>query len=89
MTFNLFWKAKAIADLEKLPHDIAKRITKKMRWYISQENPLVFAKPLKNSEHGALRFRVGNYRVLCDVDKGVITVLVVLTVRHRKDAYRL
>ena len=33
------------------------------------------------------RIRVGNYRVLCDVDDGRETITV-LRVKHRRDAYR-
>lgn len=76
--------AKAIA---RLPSQTAKRIVKKMQWFAVQEDPLSFAKPLADKRLGDYRFRIGAYRVLVDVKKDRISVLVVLAVRHRKDAY--
>lgn len=78
--------AKAIASL---PPIMGRRIVKKMMWFAAQENPLSFAKPLKGKRLGRYRFRVGDYRVFTDVKKNHITVLVVLAVQHRKEAYRL
>lgn len=75
-------------DLHALPREHAVRIIRKMKWYGSQEDPLHFAKRLTDAELGTYRFRIGDYRVLCDVHHGQISVLEVLAVRHRKDAYR-
>lgn len=88
MTCSILWMPAATADLEKLPMITARRIITKMDWYIRQEDPLRFAKRLTDALVGTYRFRVGDYRVLCDVRQGEITVLEVLRVRHRKNAYR-
>lgn len=77
----------ATADLKRLPGRIAKRIIAKMDWYVAQENPFHFARKLTDAVLGTYRFRIGDYRVLCDVHRGEITVLEVLSVRDRKDAY--
>ena len=79
----------ALRDLSKLPRSTARRITEKMKWYARQDDPLRFAKPLKNIRTGKYRFRVGDYRVLADVQHGIISILYILAVRHRKEAYRL
>ena len=75
-------------DLQSLPTNVADRIVSKMDWYVVQEEPLRFAKRLTDSLLGTYRFRIGDYRVLCDVQKGEISVLEVLAVRDRKNAYR-
>ena len=85
---TLSWTNAAIRDLQKLPKEIAGRITKKMEWYASQNSPLTFAKHLTNSLYGDYRFRVGNYRVICDTHNDAVHILFVLSVKHRKEAYR-
>lgn len=78
----------ALRDLGRLPKAIARRIMDKMEWFAQQDDPLSFAKPLKNSNVGSYRFRIGAYRILVDIHKNHISVLIVLAVRHRKDVYR-
>ena len=75
-------------DLHRLPRQHVVRIIRKMKWFGSQEDPLHFAKKLTDADLGTYRFRIGNYRVLCDVHHEQISILEVLAVRHRKDAYR-
>jgi mRNA interferase RelE/StbE len=41
----------------------------------------------KLSGRDAWRIRIGNYRVIYEVDHGVLSILVVL-IGHRKDIYR-
>ena len=44
-------------------------------------------KPLHGDKGGLWRYRVGDYRLICDIQDERITVLV-LRVGHRKDVYR-
>jgi len=53
----------------------------------SAENPRQWGKPLHGDKRGLWRYRVGNYRLICDIQDEGITVLV-LEVAHRKEAYR-
>jgi len=76
-------------DMQKLPSADALRIVKKMYWFSHQDNPLSFAEPLKNFPLGSHRFRVGSYRVFVDIQRGQISILLVLAVRSRKDAYKI
>lgn len=75
-------------DLAVLDQKIAHRILKKLKWFIGTSNHLRFAERLTKSPYGEYRFRVGDYRILFDVSaRGVITVLVILRVKHRREAY--
>lgn len=85
---RISYASKAIKQLDALPSHIAKRIIDKMDWYVAQKDPLSFAVPIKDIRFGTFRFRVGRYRVLCDVKNGKVTILHVLTIVNRKDAYR-
>ena len=51
------------------------------------ENPRQWGKPLHGEKRGLWRYRVGDYRLICDIQDERITVLV-LEVGHRKDVCR-
>ena len=51
------------------------------------ENPRQWGKPLHGEKGGLWRYRVGDYRLICDIQDEKITILVV-RVGHRKDVYR-
>lgn len=71
-----------------MPQDLRNRIVTKMEWFALQENPLSFAKCMSGKYTGAWRFRIGDYRVICDVIRDHVQVLQILSVKDRKDAYR-
>ncbi len=86
---RLEWSSPALRELSRLSKSMQKRIVDKMEWFLSQDDPLSFAKPMKSERYGSHRFRIGDYRVLVDVHHGIIQVMLVLAVRDRKEAYRL
>ena len=72
-------------DFTKLDSKIQSRIVKKLEFFISSPNPLDFAETLSHREAGQYRFRVGDYRIIFDVEEDT---LVILTMRHRREVYR-
>lgn len=89
MAWLVSYSKQALNDLQSLPKQIAKRIAKKIAFFSEQKNPLQFAKRLVNPDYGTYRFRAGDYRVIFDVDrKGQITVLLILSIKHRREVYR-
>jgi mRNA interferase RelE/StbE len=64
----------------------AREIVQKVDEYLS-EDPLALGKPLKGIFRGMQRFRCGDYRVIYAIDRKEER-LMVLTVDHRKDAYK-
>jgi mRNA interferase RelE/StbE len=84
---EVIYLPKARHQLLSLPQNIAGRIEKKMLWYAAQKDPFSFAQPLKDPTLGTYRFRVGDYRIFCDVSKEAIAILLVLSVKHRSKAY--
>jgi mRNA interferase RelE/StbE len=50
-------------------------------------DPGSFGKPLHGEKRGLWRYRVEDYRLICDVQDEKITVLA-LEIGHRKDVYR-
>ena len=88
MKYKLFLTKKGRDDLFAIEKIDQKRIADKLRFYLSNDNPLTHAKKLKNSRLGTYRFRIGDYRAIFDIDKKVnITILLILKIKHRKDAY--
>lgn len=76
--------SRSLRTLKKLPRDVQERLIGKLDWYCTQQSPLQFAEPLVGAAIGEYRFRVGNYRIVRDLEDGT---LVVLLVGHRKDIY--
>jgi len=72
---KIFYTYKAAKQLENLSRAAQKRIVDKMRFYSEQKNPLKFAERLINYHEGEYRFRVGNYRIIFDIEKNAIYVL--------------
>ncbi len=75
----------ASRDLKELDISISKRIAKKLDFWVKSDNSLQFAENLTNSELGEYRFRVGDYRIIFDVEGKNI---VVLSIGHRKEIYK-
>ncbi len=82
---KLIFAHSAFRQFQRLDKATQKRIDEKLRFYLSQRNPLQFAESLRNLKLGSFRFRIGNYRLLFDVDDNKI---IVLKVGHRKDIYK-
>lgn len=75
----------AFKQLSKLTHHIQNIINNKLDFYLSQDNPLDFAERLTDYGVGEWRFRIGDYRIIFDVEDDTI---IILKVGHRKDIYK-
>ena len=75
-------------QLRKLDRQVQKRI---LDWLDDRiegcKNPRHFGEPLKGDKAGFWRYRIGDYRVLCDIQNKHVVVLV-LTIGHRRQVYR-
>ena len=78
-------KPAAAGELSRLPKDIQDRIKTKLDFYMSTGNPVHFASRLTDSKLGNYKFRIGDYRVIFEVDNGVVEIL---KIGNRKDIYR-
>ena len=80
--------ATAARQIAKLDRQVQSRIVRFLRERIAtSEDPRRLGKPLRGDRPGLWRFRVGDYRLLCDIQQQPITVLA-LYVARRKEAYR-
>ena len=53
----------------------------------SASDPRQWGKALKGEKRGLWRYRVGDYRLICDIQDKKVTILI-LELGHRKDVYR-
>lgn len=74
-------------DMRKLDKQTAKRITSKLREISTLDDPRSTGKALVGNMAGLWRYRVGDYRIICDIEDDVLLVLVV-DVAHRSEVYR-
>jgi len=81
--FQLLYTKRAIKDIQRLNTDAKQRLKISLEKY--RENPLFYAKKLVNSELGNYRFRMGDYRVIFDIED---EQLIILRIGHRKEIYR-
>ena len=82
--FNVKLTPKATSDLKKLSKDFQGRIIKKLKFFSSQQDPLIFSQPLVNLPPATHRFRVGDYRVGFYIDQNTIYVD---RIGHRSEVY--
>ena len=83
MTYKLVYTQRAIKDIRKLEQISKKRIGRALIRY--EEDPLKYAEKLIDPRLGTYRFRIGDYRVVFDLEGNEI---IVLRVGHRKDIYK-
>jgi mRNA interferase RelE/StbE len=51
------------------------------------DNPRLFGEPLQGNRSDQWRYRIGDYRVLAEIDDSTVTVLVI-KVGNRRDVYK-
>ena len=83
MKFNLVYTQRAIRDVRKLETPTKRRIGKALLRF--EADPLKYAEKITDPKLGSYRFRIGDYRVVFDLEENDI---VILRVGHRKDIYR-
>ena len=83
MIYKLIYTQRAVRDINKLETNFKERIGKALLRY--QANPFKYAEPLSDSDLGSYRFRVGDYRIVFDVE---VDKIIILRVGHRKEIYK-
>ncbi|MFA4918854.1 MAG: type II toxin-antitoxin system RelE/ParE family toxin [Thermodesulfovibrionales bacterium] len=73
----------ALKDINNLTQDVKKRIASKIKEY--SNDPIHYSRKLTDPKIGSYRFRIGDYRVIFDIEDETI---IVLRVGHRKDIYK-
>ena len=84
MEMNIEWRTRAIRDMRRLDARDRERIIAKIEQYAA--DPISLARQVNKLTGSQYRqLRVGNYRVIFDIEHDRTVIL--LRVRHRREAY--
>jgi len=88
LAWRIKFEDKALKELAQLNSATQRRILHYLRERITDTvNPRQLGMPLKGQLSEYWRYRVGNYRVLCDIQDETLIVLVI-RIAHRSKVYR-
>jgi mRNA interferase RelE/StbE len=80
---KIVFTRRALKDLEKMPKNEKNRIGEKLKEYAQE--PMKYARKLISPRIGTYRFRIGDYRIIFDIESDEI---VILRIGNRQDIYR-
>jgi len=83
MNYKIVFTKRAMRDISKLEPEIKEKLGDALKRY--GEDPLNHARKMVDPSLGSYRFRIGDYRVIFDIEGDEI---IVLRVVHRKEIYR-
>lgn len=87
MTWLIKFDPRAAKELKKIDRVAQKRIITYLKKQVAvQNNPRNLGKNLTGNKQGLWRYRVGDYRIICQLLDQDLTVLVI-KVGHRKSVY--
>lgn len=87
MRYKIKFSERAKKQLKKLDRYVAALILGWLEKNIENcENPRIHGKGLVENKSGQWRYRVGDYRIICEIRDNEVIVLV-LDIGHRKNIY--
>lgn len=87
MKYKVEFTERALKQLKKLDKHTSMLITAWLRKNLEGcENPRSHGKGLTSNRSGQWRYRIGDYRVIADIQDDRVLILV-LSIGHRRDIY--
>nr|WP_071132749.1 type II toxin-antitoxin system RelE/ParE family toxin [Alterileibacterium massiliense] len=87
MMYTLKYSERAIKQLKKLDKGTQKLILTWLGKNLENcDNPRIKGKGLTANRSGEWRYRVGNYRIICDIRDEELIILA-LSIGHRRNIY--
>ena len=88
MDWKIEYSPDAIRQLNKLDQPIRRKLFRYLEEHIQGcKNPRHFGAALVANLSGFWRYRVGDYRIICEIQEEKVIVLV-LTIGHRREIYK-
>ncbi len=88
MKYHVEFTKDALKSLKKLDKHTALLITAWIRKNLEGcEDPRVFGKGLTANRSGEWRYRIGDYRLIADINDKRVLILI-LEIGHRRDIYK-
>ena len=87
MVWKVEFDPRALDELERLDRQAQRDVVRYLRERIAtMEDPRRFGKPLRRDMAGLWRYRVADYRIVCEIREAEVVVFVV-RVAHRSRVY--
>lgn len=88
MAWKIEYDEGAVKDLRKLDRQVQREILDYMDKRIAKaDDPSAFGKPLRHTKFGLWRYRLRDYRIICQLQDAKLIVLVV-AIGHRSGIYK-
>ena len=88
MAWSVEFRQSAFRQLEKLDRQVQRRIVDFLNERVTGGvDPRLQGKALQGERQGLWRYRVGDYRIICEIQDHRLVVLV-LSLGHRREIYR-
>lgn len=87
LAYELRFTTTAAKQLRKLDGATATHIANYLEAVAILKDPTVRGKNLTGEYAGIWRYRIGDYRALCDINKNELTILI-LEIAHRSTSYK-
>jgi mRNA interferase RelE/StbE len=87
MAYNIQWADAAVVEYGKLDTAVKRQIDKYLDKPGTRDDPRSLGKPLQANLSGLWRYRVGNYRIVAEIQDAVVTILI-LSIKHRSIVYQ-
>ena len=87
MAYKVIIADPARKALKKLPREVAQRISDKLKSVSELDDPRSQGKALTGNLKNYWRYRVGDYRLICEIHDDEVIVLLV-DIGHRREIYR-
>ena len=88
MAWTIEFSQTALRQLKKLERGVSFKIISFLNEKVAtSKDPKSLGTCLKGNLQDLWRFRIGDYRIICEIRESALTVLVI-RLGHRKDIYR-
>lgn len=88
MTYRIEFTQEAVKTFKKMDRSVARLILAWVRKNLEGcEDPRAHGKGLTANRSGMWRYRIGDYRLLADIQDDKVLILI-LEVGHRRDIYK-
>lgn len=77
MAWKIEFTAKAAKQFAKLDHQTQREIGRYLDKILAAGDPLLFGKALVGDLSGFWRYRVGKYRIICDIQQQVLLIEII------------
>lgn len=87
MSYKINFSETSLKQLRKLDNLSRKRILNYVSDVLTKiENPRILGKALTGDLKGLWRYRIGNFRIVCQIQDNSLLILI-LKIAHRKEIY--